>query len=689
MEEKIRFTNRLVKEKSPYLLQHAHNPVDWYPWGEEAFEASRAEQKPIFLSIGYSTCHWCHVMEKESFEDPTIASALNAAFINVKVDREELPGVDSLYMEFAQGMISGATGWPLNIILTPDLHPFFATTYLPPRQAHGMMGLMELIEQMNETWNNEEEREKLEHQSDYIMQLYAKSLQNLGDEILHKEEAMEAAEILFRMTDPAHGGLRGEPKFPMGYYMHFLLNYSATKKDSRALFIVERTLEMMHRGGIYDHLGGGFSRYSIDENWFLPHFEKMLYDNAMLAKAYFEGWQATKKPLYKQISDEIFKYLFRDMKHPEGGFYAAEDADSEGHEGFFYTWPYDEVIQLLGESGSIFCKYYGMIKEGNFEGRNILHLKYSLEEFAAKNGFTPHELASLLEAQRLKLWKERSNRIHPQKDTKIIAAWNGLLIDALASTADAHDTQKHLEEAKKSARFIKQNLFIKKRLKRSWCDGQVSLDGVLDDYAALIKGSISIFEAEGETEWLQWAIELCQIADQLFKSPQGAYFQTSSEEKHIILRKCQFSDGAEPAGNSLQCENLLRLYDITGENHYLTSAEEIFKASEEHIRHYPVGYIYQLMNMNRYHSINRPTIVIALNENASFKEQIAELLHVHFIAHKSIIWRTENPVLFDLVPEVKTLIPINGQTTLYICHQGRCQKPLTNLSDIQKAILAL
>ncbi|MBA3602659.1 MAG: thioredoxin domain-containing protein [Parachlamydiaceae bacterium] len=687
MEDNIRYTNRLIKEKSPYLLQHAHNPVDWYPWGDEAFEASRNENKPIFLSIGYSTCHWCHVMEKESFENPHIASAMNEAFINIKVDREELPGVDSLYMEFAQSMISGASGWPLNVMLTPELHPFFAATYLPPFRAHGMMGLSELIEQMSETWNNEEEREQLENQSNYIMQLYAKSFpEDSVGEILYKEEAIEAAEILFRMTDPVHGGIRGEPKFPLGYYINFLLTFSATKKDSRALFIVERTLEMMHRGGIYDHLGGGFSRYSIDENWFLPHFEKMLYDNALLAKAYFEGWQATKKPLYKQVSTEILNYLIRDMMHPGGGFYAAEDADSEGHEGYFYTWPYNEVMQLLGDSGKIFCKYYGINKDGNFEDRNILHLSTSLDDFAEKNGLNFEEFTSLITSLQRKLWAAREKRVHPHKDTKIIASWNGLLIDALATAADPEDTQQYLQAAINTANFIKQNLFINQRLKRSWCDGQVSLNGVFEDYAAIIKGSITLFEANAGTEWLQWAIDLCKIVDELFKSPQGAYFQTSTEEKNIILRRCHFSDGAEPSGNSLHCENLLRLYDITHDDLFLSNAEGILKASEEQIRSYPVGFIYALMNINRFHTINRTTIVIALNKTSSLKEEIAELLYGHYIPHKSVIWRREDDVaLLELIPELKLQGPINGETTLYICHQGRCLKPLTNLTEMKAA----
>lgn len=682
------YTNRLINEKSPYLLQHAHNPVDWYPWGSEAIEASNRLDKPIFLSIGYSTCHWCHVMEKESFENPEIAAALNKNFINIKVDREELPGVDSLYMELAQSMINGAPGWPLNVILTPRLHPFFAVTYLPPHHSHDLMGLLELIERIGETWNNEEEREKLETQSNYIIQLFAKTAHNKGSVILDKEEMIDGTEFLFKMTDSVYGGMKGEPKFPLPYYMNYLLNYSATMKDSRALFIVDRTLEMMHRGGIYDHLGGGFSRYSVDERWFLPHFEKMLYDNAMLAKAYFAGWQATKKPLYRQVSEEICNYLLRDMKYENAGFFAAEDADSENHEGYFYTWPYDQVQELLGNNASFFCEFFSITKLGNFEGRNILTMTTSLEEFARHKGLDPKELGNLFRLQKEILWKEREKRVHPSKDHKIIASWNGLAIDALASAADVEDNNHYLQAAQDSARFILTQFVRDNRLKRRWCDGEVAHEGGLEDYAFLIKGLISLFETDGNSEWLKKAIELAEITDSLFKSPEGAYFQTSEEDHTIILRKCHFSDGAEPSGNSIHCENLLKLYDLTGEEDYLSSAEDILKTAQKYINHYPAGYIYHLMNVNRYHNTHRPSIVIALNEQEDYRKELFELLHHHYIPHKTVIWRKANDkALFELLPGVKEQEPIAGKTTLYICHLGICKKPLTEFTEMKNAIL--
>lgn len=690
MAEEAHYTNRLINEKSPYLLQHAHNPVDWYPWGQEAMEASNRLNRPIFLSIGYSTCHWCHVMEKESFENLEVAQAMNKNFINIKVDREELPGVDSLYMELAQSMINGAPGWPLNVILTPNLHPFFAVTYLPPHRSHDLMGLLDLIERISETWNNEEERERLETQSQYIIQLFAKSIHIKGSTILDKDEMIDNTELLFKMTDPVHGGMKGEPKFPLGYYMNYLLDYSATTKDSRALFIVDRTLEMMYRGGIYDHLGGGFSRYSVDNRWFLPHFEKMLYDNAMLAKAYFSGWQTTKNPLYLKVVNEICHYLMRDMQYERGGFFAAEDADSEGREGHFYTWPYEEIQELLGAKAALFCEFYNVTKSGNFEGRSLLNMDQSLEEFADHKKLNLNELETLFNSQKKLLWQEREKRIHPAKDHKIIAAWNGLVIDTLASAADANDSQGYLHAAKQCAQFIYTNFWLDNRLKRRWCNGEAAYEGGLEDYAFLAKGLISLFEASGDSRWLEWVIELNAVTNELFKSPQGAYYQTSEEDQTIILRKCQFSDGAEPSGNSIQCENLLKLYDLTGEENYLISAEDILKAALKYINHYPTGYIYHLMNVNRYHNSHRVTLVIALNPAQEYYKELFELLHTHYIPHKVIIWRKENDqALLNLLPVVNDKKPIDGQTTLYICHLGVCKKPLTNFDEMQKAILGL
>ena len=481
------YTNRLIKEKSPYLLQHSHNPVDWYPWGSEAFQAARDQDKPIFLSIGYATCHWCHVMEKESFENPEIAERMNRAFINIKVDREELPEVDSLYMEFSQTLMAGAAGWPLNVILTPELYPFFAATYLPPNASHGLTGLIDLVDKIEELWGEEENRERVLEQSERIVEVFEENVQLMGEVIPPKEQAENTAEMLFKMADPAYGGIRGVPKFPIGYQWNFLLNYATMSGDGRSLFLAEKSLDMMQRGGIYDHLGGGFSRYSVDEHWLVPHFEKMLYDNALLAYSYLEAWQMTQRKFYKVICEEVLNYVLHDMTHPEGGFYSAEYADSEGIEGLFYTWTKDEVCNLLGnEEAKLFCRFYQITSAGNFDGRNILHTPKRLEEFAVEVGADLQELEGTFGLQRQILWKARERRERPFKDDKILSGWNGLMIFSMAEAGAAFDENRYSSAAVRAAQFIKKNLWKDGHLLRRWRDGEGMHPAVLDDYAFLI-----------------------------------------------------------------------------------------------------------------------------------------------------------------------------------------------------------
>ncbi len=485
-------TNRLANEKSPYLLQHAHNPVDWYPWGEEAFAASREQNKPIFLSIGYATCHWCHVMERESFENVDIAGMMNDVFINIKVDREELPEVDALYMEFAQSMMSGAAGWPLNLVLTPELKPFFAATYLPAESGQGLMGMKSLVNRIKEVWGGEE-RERVIEQASKIVDVFADSIHISGEQLPERHQVNTAADIFFKMADPVYGGMKGAPKFPIGYQANFLLAYAIKSKEARALFLVERTLEMMHRGGIYDHLGGGFSRYSVDEKWQVPHFEKMLYDNALLADAYTQLWQVTQKPLYQTVAQEVLDYVLRDMTHPEGGFYSAEDADTEGQEGLFYTWTLEEIENILGPKDSqLFCQYYDVISGGNFEGRNVLHPRHSIEDFATARGLDPKSLDQKFSEQRRVLWQLRDRRVHPFKDDKILSSWNGLMIHSLAQAGAALANITYLDAAEKSARFIRKYLWKDGFLLRRWRDGEALYNAGLDEYAFLIRGFVII-----------------------------------------------------------------------------------------------------------------------------------------------------------------------------------------------------
>jgi uncharacterized protein len=687
MAEHHLYTNRLIREKSPYLLQHAHNPVDWYPWGKEAFDAAKEFDKPIFLSIGYATCHWCHVMEKESFENVEVAHMMNDIFVNIKVDREELPEVDSLYMEFAQSMMAGAAGWPLNVILTPELQPFFAVTYLPPQSSHGLMGLADLIVRIREVWK-EEDRERVLEQASKIVEAFAENIHLRGDHIPAKEQIENTGELLFKMADPVYGGMKGMPKFPIGYQSNFMLRYSSMVKDSRALFIVERTLDMMQRGGIYDHLGGGFSRYSVDERWLVPHFEKMLYDNALLAYSYLETWQVTKKNIYRMICEEIIDYVLREMTHPLGGFFSAQDADSEGHEGYFYTWTLDEVRNILGREESVlFCEFYNITGEGNFEGRNILNTKVRLDEFAARRGVDAQELATLFGMQKQILWKARERRVHPFKDDKILSSWNGLMIFSMIEAGCAFNEKRYIEGALHAAQFIKRNMWKNGALIRRWREGEALFSAGLDEYAFLIKCLISLFEASCGTEWLEWAIEMTDILQEQFKAENGAFYQTDGGDASLILRKTQFSDGAEPSGNAVHCENLLRLYNLTLDSEYLAQAEDVFKAVSKYIDNYAPGYAYHLMNLIRYYDRHAITAVIALNEKEQLRDELRQIFYHNFIPHKGLIWRRENDEpLFTLIPYVEKQVPIDGKTTLYLCQKGVCQKPLTEFSEMIEAI---
>lgn len=687
MSERFLHTNRLIKQKSPYLLQHAHNPVDWYPWGEEAFMAARDQDKPIFLSIGYATCHWCHVMEHESFENEEVAKLMNDTFINIKVDREELPEVDSLYMEFAQSMMAGAAGWPLNVILTPELQPFFAATYLPAHAKHGLTGMVDLVDRIREVWSGEE-RERVMEQAERIVEAFAENLHVRGDELPEKEQVGDAAEILFKMADSINGGIRGIPKFPIGYQWNFLLHYASMSEDSRSLFLAEKTLDMMQRGGIYDHLGGGFSRYSVDEKWLVPHFEKMLYDNALLVRSYLELWQVTQKPLYRSICEGILNYICRDMTHPDGGFYSAEDADSEGHEGYFYTWTYDEIQTILGKKEShLFCEFYHVTPQGNFEGRSILHTPLRVEEFAQKKNLDVKEITDQLSRQRNLLWKIRENRIHPLKDDKILSSWNGLMIASMAEAGAAFDESRYTAGATKAAKFIKDHLWKEGKLLRRWREGEALYNAGLDEYAFMIKGIITLFEVGQGTEWLEWAVEMAEILEHQFKSEDGAFYQTDGRDQNIILRKCQFSDGAEPSGNAIHCENLLRLYQLTNNDKYLDQAEDILKAVQKYVDNYPPGYCYHLLNLMRYYDQHAVTAVVALNKKEQHQEELMQLFYHSYLPHLSIMWRKEgDEKLWRLIPFAEKQEPINGKTTLYLCHKGSCSKPLTEFSDMMAAI---
>lgn len=681
-----KFTNRLIQEKSPYLLQHAHNPVDWYPWGEEAFKLSQESNKPIFLSIGYASCHWCHVMEKESFEDVEVAQLLNTTFVNVKIDREELPEIDSLYMEFAQGMMSGAAGWPLNLVLTPTLVPIYASTYMPSHDRNGMMGLTGLIHKIQELWESDE-REKITEQADKVLEFFSQAVHSYGEELPDEMLLSDTSDLLLKMGDSSYGGIDKAPKFPLTYHYDFLINEYVLRNESRALFFVERSLEMMARGGIHDHLGGGFSRYSVDDKWFVPHFEKMLYDNAIIASSYFYAWELTGKQLYYDICKDVLDYILRELTHSDGGFYSSEDADSEGEEGYYYTWSYQEIQNILGENAPLFCSYYSIVPEGNFEERNILYQKESFSDYAQHHLIPPAELKVLLDESKALLFKQRERRERPHKDDKILTSWNGLTIHAMALFGAVQNDPKYTQAAEKAAYFIVKNMVVNGRLLHRWREGQPLFNAGLDDYAFLIKGLLTLFSTTGNSLWLKAAIDLNQVLRDYFKAEDGAYFQTDGLDKNIILRKTQFSDGAEPSGNAIQTENLLRLYQITADEKYLDDAEDILCAVNELMGQYSPGYCYHMINLQRFYHAKAPVLIIALNSKREHFNEIRRKVFTRYIPFISLVWIDPNDhQLEQLVPFVGDKQPIQDETTLYICYEGACQAPVVGLQKIVEAI---
>lgn len=686
MPHKDLYTNRLVREKSPYLLQHAHNPVDWYPWGEDAFAAAKQMDRPIFLSIGYATCHWCHVMEKESFQNVELAQLMNEIFINIKVDREEMPEIDSLYMEFAQAMMSGGAGWPLNLVLTPDLNPFFAATYLPPDSTRGFLGMKQLILRIKQIWADPHERELVIEQAGKIVDVFADQAVPPQKEIPPKEMIASCAQLVFQAADPIYGGMKGAPKFPIGFQASFLLREAQKHTDSRALFYVERTLEMMHRGGLYDHLGGGFARYSIDEQWLVPHFEKMLYDNAILAQVYIEAYSYTRHLFYREVAEQLFSYILREMTSPEGAFYSAEDADCGGKEGVYYTWGWEEVQKELKENASLFSEFFGITPSGNFHGRNILHMPYSLSEFSEYRRLDKRKLAELLKGMKETLLQARKTREAPKKDDKVITSYNGLMISALVAGALRFDEPKYLTHAEKAAAFIKEHLYEEQHLMRRWREGEARFDGGLDDYAFMIQGLITLFEADCGTHHLEWALELLNTLESEFKAENGAFYSTNGRDPNLILRRSEFYDGAEPSGNAVMAENLLRLFQITANLDYRKRAEEILAAAREHIELYPPGACYSLIALMRYYDEAAPTFVIALNESEDHKEELQKYLRENYIPNKAVVWcRAQDEGLRTLSPLVSQKTPIENQTTLYVCLADRCLEPLTAPEKMREA----
>ncbi len=682
--------NRLVHEKSPYLLQHAENPVDWYPWGDEAFARAKKEDKPIFLSIGYATCHWCHVMAHESFEDEGVAHILNESYVSIKVDREERPDIDMVYMSVCQAL-TGRGGWPLSIFMTPDGKPFYAGTYFPKTSRMGMPGLVDILTKISTVWKTDRERLlQTAHQVTEAIQQKA-DFAGKGDTV-GLATLQRGNEQLARSFDPKWGGFGQAPKFPTPHQLTFLLRWHRRSGDSGALQMVERTLDAMRRGGIYDQVGFGFHRYSVDERWFIPHFEKMLYDQTLLAMAYTEAYLVTGKEKYATVTREIFTYVLRDMTSPEGGFFSAEDADSEGREGLFYVWTPEEVKKSLGkELGDLICRFYDIKDPGNFEdGLSIPHISMDPEAFSKKMGMEQNELESLLEDARQKLFALREGRIHPLKDDKILTSWNGLMIAALAKGYMAFGGQEYIDGAKRAASFVLQRLRNDQgRLLRRYRQGDVAYAGYLDDYAFLVWGLIELYEATFDLSYLEEAIAINRAMIDLFwDEVNGGFFFTGKGDEKLVARSKEIYDGALPSGNSVAALNLVRLAMMTGDTELETKADTLTRTFSQHVAACPAGHS-QFLNALDFIVGPAMEVVIAGDPALEATMEMVRLVRNRFLPNKVLLLRPEGDEgrrLSEIAPFVKELTPTNGKPTVFVCEQHTCKTPTTKPLQLEELL---
>jgi uncharacterized protein YyaL (SSP411 family) len=683
--------NRLISEKSPYLLQHAHNPVEWYPWGPEAFERAREENKPIFLSIGYSTCHWCHVMEQESFEDPEVARLMNETFVSIKVDREERPDIDSIYMTVCQ-MMTGRGGWPMTIIMTPDKKPFFAATYIPKETRFGLTGMKELVPSIRALW--QEKKEELltsaERITGALNRIASESPGSLKGE-LGETTLKTAYEHLSQMFDEQYGGFGTAPKFPTPHNLTFLLRYWRRTGDDRALGMVKKTLQGMRLGGIYDHVGFGFHRYSTDSRWFLPHFEKMLYDQALLAMAYIEAYQATRGTVeYEQTAREILAYVLRDMTDPGGGFYSAEDADSEGEEGKFYLWAKDEAKRILSkEEVELISTVFNMTEEGNYTaeatgketGENIPFLKKPLAEIASDLAIPLEELGQKLEEARAKLFNVRTKRVHPHKDDKILTDWNGLMIAALGRGAQVFDEALYEETARRAADFILTHMVdARGRLYHRYRDGEGTIAAFLDDYAFLTWGLIELYETTFEPHYLQKALDLNTIMlTHFWDGEKGGFYFTADDADTILTRKKEIYDGAIPSGNSVAMLNLLRLARLTARPELEEKAAHISRTFSNTVSQSP-GAFAQLMIALDFALGPSYEVVLVGDPHAEDTKAMVKTLRKTFVPSKVVLFRSEDEATADIIrlsEFTKDLARIDDKATVYVCRDFRCELPTT------------
>ncbi len=695
--------NRLAREQSPYLLQHAHNPVDWFPWGPEAFEKAKREDKPVFLSIGYSTCHWCHVMERESFEDPEVARLMNEAFVSIKVDREERPDIDALYMSVCQ-MATGSGGWPLTIVMAPDGKPFFAATYIPKTARFGRVGMLELVPRIREMWAKQ--RPQLLESAEQIAQAIRDSSKvPPGDEL--GPDVLDAAyEQLARRFDEVNGGFGTAPKFPTPHNLLFLLRYWKRSGNPKALEMVERTLRAMRLGGVFDHVGFGFHRYFTDAEWLVPHFEKMLYDQALLALACTEAFQATRKEEFRKVAEEIFEYVLRDMLSPEGGFFSAEDADSEGEEGKFYLWTLAEMGEVIGADDAGFAaKVWNAEWGGNFieeatgrrSGGNILFLAKTPEELASSLGLPASALRERLESVRRRLFAARAERVRPLRDDKILADWNGLMVAALARAAQAFEQRTYERAAVKAAGFLLSRMRDSRgRFLHRFRSGQAAIPGTAEDYAFLVWGLLELYGATHDARWLEAALRLNRdLLDRFWDSVGGGFFLTPSDGEPLIARTKEIHDGAIPSANSVAMLNLLRLARITGDAALEEKAAAVGRAFAGAVRPMPAAHAMLMCALDfavgasgggaepRLGVASGPAkeVVVVGNPGAPDTKAMLDALRGEFEPRSVVLFKPSNeeaPAIEKIAPWTRDLRAKGGKATAYVCANFTCEMPTTD-----------
>ena len=682
--------NRLINETSPYLLQHANNPVDWYPWGEEALERARSEDKPILLSIGYSACHWCHVMERESFEDETIAGLMNENFVSIKVDREERPDLDQVYMQAVQ-MLTGSGGWPMTVFLTPEGKPFYGGTYFPPDDRQGMPGFPRLLTSIAEAYStNRGEVDRVTQQ--LTTQMSQSNQVPQGTSILTVDILHQAYSSLATNFDYQNGGFGNAPKFPQPMTPEFLLRYYHHGYNPRALELVELTLEKMAYGGIYDQIGGGFHRYSTDPYWLVPHFEKMLYDNALLARLFLHTYLITGRALYRRVVEETLDYVLREMTDPSGGFYSAQDADSEGVEGKFFVWSPGEINAVMGDTdGEVFAGYYGVTAGGNFEGKNILNIRQNPEEFAETKGLTADQLGDIINRGSKALLEVREQRIHPMRDDKVLASWNGLMLRSFAEAATALGRPDYLAVAIKNAGFLVGSMKSDGRLLRTYRDGQAKLLGYLEDYSFVIDGLLALYEATFDLRWLEEAVTLADSMIELFWDEGiGGFYDTGSDHETLVIRPRDVFDNAQPCGGSVASDVLLRLAVFTGKSDYSAKAAVPLRSLHQAMSQSPGGTGHWLSALDFYVSPPKEIAVIGPRDDPATQALLDTVFH-RFLPNKVVMG--VEPPLSPTVGNSGSDIPllagrgmVGGLPSAYVCQNYACQLPVTDPAGLAEQL---